>query len=166
MVQRKTKAVKRVDPSPLNGRRWCCELECGHEVWVTATRPPKRARCSVCAVGPTGLPKVTAEDARRFPQGPRATLERERAGTVDGKRVAYHTVDVAGGWGVTICVEGEAGHRPIKDYGPYVGRAGLLHAEGIVRRLNERLGLDEKTAALIVASTMGKERRRQGARRG
>lgn len=81
--------------------------------------------------------------------------------TVDGKRVAYHAAAAAIGdrlntllWGVCICVENEPGYHPVPEYGPYVGRAGLLHAEGVARRLNERLELDEKTAALIVASTM------------
>jgi hypothetical protein len=34
--------VKRVDQSPVNPRRWCLELSCGHEVWITASRRPIR----------------------------------------------------------------------------------------------------------------------------
>lgn len=36
------KKVVRVDQSPMNKKRWCIELECGHETWVTAARRPKR----------------------------------------------------------------------------------------------------------------------------
>jgi len=53
---------------------------------------------------------------------------------------AYWLVDVPGGWGVTCVVEGESGHHPVADYGPYPGRAGKVRAQGIVDRLNERLG--------------------------
>jgi hypothetical protein len=53
---------------------------------------------------------------------------------------AYWVVDVPGGWGVACCVEGERGYHPVDDYGPYKGKKGKLHAEGIVGRLNERLG--------------------------
>jgi hypothetical protein len=42
------KRVLRADRSPMNAQRWCCELECGHEVWVTRTRKPKRAACGAC----------------------------------------------------------------------------------------------------------------------
>ena len=36
--------------SPLNDHRWMLSLACGHELWVTAKRRPKRQtiRCSVC----------------------------------------------------------------------------------------------------------------------
>lgn len=45
-----TKRVVRVDQSPMNAQRWCLELECGHECWVTAKAKPKRqtAPCGVC----------------------------------------------------------------------------------------------------------------------
>jgi hypothetical protein len=41
--------VVRVTQSPLNPRRWSCDLECGHVVWVTAERRP-RGRHEWCAV--------------------------------------------------------------------------------------------------------------------
>ncbi len=46
----KRSAVLRVDQSPMNPRRWCLELSCGHEEWVTATkRPTKRyVKCGKC----------------------------------------------------------------------------------------------------------------------
>jgi hypothetical protein len=46
-----TRLVLRVDRSPMNALRWCCELECGHEVWITSKRRPSRSRmkCSKCA---------------------------------------------------------------------------------------------------------------------
>jgi hypothetical protein len=27
--------------SPLNPTRWCCTLQCGHDMWVTSKRKPK-----------------------------------------------------------------------------------------------------------------------------
>lgn len=39
--------VQRVDRSPMNPYRWCLELSCGHEVWVTAKRKPTRMK-AVC----------------------------------------------------------------------------------------------------------------------
>lgn len=41
----KTK-VLRADRSPLNKKQWLCELACGHEQWVTATRKPVQAECN------------------------------------------------------------------------------------------------------------------------
>ncbi len=32
--------VVRIDQSPMNAKRWCLELDCGHEVWITSTRRP------------------------------------------------------------------------------------------------------------------------------
>lgn len=45
------KAVVRTDQSPLNALRWCIELECGHEVWVTQQRRPtiRSMVCPACA---------------------------------------------------------------------------------------------------------------------
>lgn len=39
--------VVRVTRSPMNAKRWCLELDCGHEVWVSASRKPtaKTAPC-------------------------------------------------------------------------------------------------------------------------
>jgi hypothetical protein len=44
---RKAFEVLRVTLSPLNNRRWCLGLACGHELWVTAKRRPTR-RTAVC----------------------------------------------------------------------------------------------------------------------
>jgi hypothetical protein len=45
--------VLRVDQSRMNPNRWCLELECGHEVWITAKKRPTRQRinCPTCASG-------------------------------------------------------------------------------------------------------------------
>lgn len=45
--------VQRVDRSPMNPRRWCLTLSCGHEVWVTAASKPKRMKaiCPECKEG-------------------------------------------------------------------------------------------------------------------
>jgi hypothetical protein len=42
--------VRRVDQSPMNAKRWCLTLNCGHEVWVTASRRPSRMKqeCTIC----------------------------------------------------------------------------------------------------------------------
>lgn len=42
--------VLSVKQSPLNEQRWCLNLECGHEVWITAKRRPTRklATCELC----------------------------------------------------------------------------------------------------------------------
>lgn len=40
--------VLRADRSPLNKRQWLCELECGHEQWVTSARKPSKTRCYEC----------------------------------------------------------------------------------------------------------------------
>lgn len=45
--------VVRIDRSPMNAQRWCLELACGHEKWVTARRrpaiPAKPLRCERCS---------------------------------------------------------------------------------------------------------------------
>jgi hypothetical protein len=43
--------VVRVTQSPMNKKRWCLEMSCGHEVWVTRTRKPtiKTLVCNDCA---------------------------------------------------------------------------------------------------------------------
>lgn len=45
--------VIRATRSPMNAKRWCLSLTCGHETWVTATRQPKikRVDCTGCARG-------------------------------------------------------------------------------------------------------------------
>ena len=46
--------VVRVDPSPMNRKRWCLQLSCGHEVWVTRVKRPtaKTANCPECEEKP------------------------------------------------------------------------------------------------------------------
>jgi hypothetical protein len=43
--------VARVDQSPVNEKRWCLELACGHEAWVTSARRPttKVYDCGFCS---------------------------------------------------------------------------------------------------------------------
>lgn len=46
------KSIVRADRSPMNAKQWCCELECGHETWITQSRQPqvgKRVSCERCA---------------------------------------------------------------------------------------------------------------------
>lgn len=40
--------VLRADRSPLNKKQWLCELECGHEQWVTSARKPSKTHCYEC----------------------------------------------------------------------------------------------------------------------
>ena len=40
-------AVADVTQSPMNERRWCLELSCGHDLYVTAESKPKR-RSATC----------------------------------------------------------------------------------------------------------------------
>lgn len=44
------KAV-RVTQSPMNAKQWCVDLECGHEIWVTSNRKPKKQSypCEKCS---------------------------------------------------------------------------------------------------------------------
>lgn len=44
-------AVRSVERSPMNARRWFVSLACGHGVWLTASRRPARKTmgCSTCA---------------------------------------------------------------------------------------------------------------------
>lgn len=57
--QRITRAVVRVTQSPMNSKRWCLELDCGHDVWVTASRKPKTCRepCVSCEMRAKGSPR-------------------------------------------------------------------------------------------------------------
>jgi hypothetical protein len=54
-------------------------------------------------------------------------------------------------WGVSVCVEGEAGHRPLPDYSGYDDEK---RARGIALRLNERIGISPAAAQEIVRSTL------------
>ena len=49
--KRHTKTVERADQSPMNPKRWCLTLVCGHEVWVTRSVRPKLQQhfCERCA---------------------------------------------------------------------------------------------------------------------
>lgn len=48
-----TRFVTKVTQSPMNPLRWCCDLECGHEQWVTQKVHPKSKRltCDRCGRG-------------------------------------------------------------------------------------------------------------------
>jgi hypothetical protein len=39
--------VESVTQSPMNGRRWLLQLDCGHELWLTATSRPQR-KTAIC----------------------------------------------------------------------------------------------------------------------
>ena len=45
------KRIIDITRSPMNPKRWMLTLECGHEVWITASRRPERRsmRCARCA---------------------------------------------------------------------------------------------------------------------
>lgn len=43
--------IESVKQSPMNPLRWCLQLDCGHDEWVTSkTRPSRKTqRCGKCA---------------------------------------------------------------------------------------------------------------------
>ena len=43
----KKQQILRIDQSPMNPKRWCLELACGHEAWITTVRRPTR-KSAVC----------------------------------------------------------------------------------------------------------------------
>lgn len=47
--------IESVKQSPMNGQRWCLQLDCGHDEWVTAKRRPTRQTisCSKCVTKAT-----------------------------------------------------------------------------------------------------------------
>lgn len=72
---------------------------------------------------------------------------------INRKRVAYAvTTEDGRAWGVGVVFENQPGYRPVPEYGPYEDEA---RAEGVVGRLNARIGVDEKTALQIVATSFG-----------
>lgn len=72
---------------------------------------------------------------------------------IGGRRVAYAvTTEDGSKWGVGVVFEGQSGYRPVPEYGPYEDEA---RAEGIVERLNARIGVDVQTALSITATTFG-----------
>lgn len=42
------KDVTEASRSPMNPKQWLCRLTCGHEIWRTSTRKPKRFHCGLC----------------------------------------------------------------------------------------------------------------------
>lgn len=38
----KPSRIETVKQSPLNPKQWCCQLDCGHDQWITAKRRPTR----------------------------------------------------------------------------------------------------------------------------
>lgn len=51
--------IESVKVSPLNPLRWCLQLDCGHDTWVTAKRRPTRQtiRCPRCAARVSSAPR-------------------------------------------------------------------------------------------------------------
>jgi len=47
----KPSRILAVKQSPMNALRWCLQLDCGHDQWVTAKRRPTRVsiKCDRCA---------------------------------------------------------------------------------------------------------------------
>lgn len=43
--------VRTAEQSPLDPRRWCVTLSCGHEAWITADRRPLRRTTRDCPHG-------------------------------------------------------------------------------------------------------------------
>lgn len=73
------RVVHRADRSPLNPRRWCLTLSCGHEIWITSTRRPTRveAACSRCQEQQEAGQDDVSDDG--IPEGYRSgMLDRER----------------------------------------------------------------------------------------
>jgi hypothetical protein len=82
--------------------------------------------------------------------------------TEAGKRCAYTAIEHGHSpsgepfFFVAVCVEGDNGYRPlISNYG--LGPRGRI--DGIVGRLNARIGVDEADAKAIVASTFKRSTR-------
>lgn len=50
--------VLRATRSPMNASRWCLDLECGHEVWVTSKAKPQKKfeYCYTCNPRPEAKP--------------------------------------------------------------------------------------------------------------
>lgn len=48
--------IIRVTQSPMNTAQWCIELECGHDVWVTAKRRPRTIKGHDCQQGNCAQP--------------------------------------------------------------------------------------------------------------
>lgn len=41
--------IIRATQSPLNLQRWCVDLSCGHEMWITSKcRPKRNVSCDEC----------------------------------------------------------------------------------------------------------------------
>ena len=51
MGERIPATVLSVKQSPLNPKQWCCNLDCGHDQWITAKQRPTRKtlKCDRCA---------------------------------------------------------------------------------------------------------------------
>lgn len=79
---------------------------------------------------------MSAAAARKQPRSAYTVMPEE------GKRLT---------WGISVCIEGEAGHRPLPDYSGYDDEK---RARGIALRLNERIGVSPAQAQEIVRSTL------------
>jgi hypothetical protein len=86
----------------------------------------------------------------------------------DPKKAAYVVVfegppdRAKAGWYLGIAVADEAGYHPLRPgFGPYDDEAG---ARNHALALNKVLGHDERSAVLVVASSMGAQNRQDAAR--
>lgn len=45
-----TSRIEAIRQSPMNPKQWCCQLDCGHDQWITAKSRPTRQtlRCDRC----------------------------------------------------------------------------------------------------------------------
>lgn len=39
----KKHAIIQVHQSPMNPHQWCCQLDCGHDKWITADNRPRQS---------------------------------------------------------------------------------------------------------------------------
>lgn len=93
----KVKTVLRATQAPANASRWCLDLACGHEVWVTATRRPRQKqaaceRCDALIEEGTVREQPAERDARTGIIGMRPEVS--RTGISSEALAAYHTARV------------------------------------------------------------------------
>ena len=111
--------VLRSTKSPMNGTRWCLDLDCGHEQWITSRRRPKM-KTAICQEehGETqerdSLKRqlASAEDrAKRAEAGIFELLERYRDCVKDWHE--YHHTSEFNDCQVEVCKNARAA---VKDY--------------------------------------------------
>ena len=55
--------IVRASKSPMNEKRWCLDLECGHEVWVNGKPKGKKAECETCRIFEEKRKKESARES-------------------------------------------------------------------------------------------------------